>query len=153
MSCVSVDGFIPLGARASTGIAITMFTSHIFTRLLLGLRPANERRRYKVTPCLIGWAQTNNQPCIYMAGPRKVMRLDCFHWVHMKYDCTLMITISYWPHSSLIIALQKGNDQSFASGQYIFYFIRHVFWHWHKWLLTYWFLNKRANTLQTTCNW
>ena len=27
------------------------------TRLILGLRPANERRRYKVTPSLIGWAQ------------------------------------------------------------------------------------------------
>ena len=26
--------------------------------MILGLRPANERRRYKVTPCLIGWAQT-----------------------------------------------------------------------------------------------
>ena len=25
--------------------------------LILGLRPAKERR-YKVTPCLIGWAQT-----------------------------------------------------------------------------------------------
>ena len=28
------------------------------TGLVLGLRPANERRRYKVTPSLIGWAQT-----------------------------------------------------------------------------------------------
>ena len=28
------------------------------TRLILGFRPANERRRYKVTPSLIGWAQT-----------------------------------------------------------------------------------------------
>ena len=26
--------------------------------LILGLRPDNERRRYKVTPSLIGWAQT-----------------------------------------------------------------------------------------------
>ena len=26
--------------------------------LILGLRPANEKRRYKVTPSLIGWAQT-----------------------------------------------------------------------------------------------
>ena len=26
--------------------------------LILGLHPANERRRYKVTPSLIGWAQT-----------------------------------------------------------------------------------------------
>ena len=28
------------------------------TKLILGLCPANERRRYKVTPSLIGWAQT-----------------------------------------------------------------------------------------------
>ena len=26
--------------------------------LILRLRPANERRRYKLTPSLIGWAQT-----------------------------------------------------------------------------------------------
>ena len=26
--------------------------------LILGLRPADEGRRYKVTPSLIGWAQT-----------------------------------------------------------------------------------------------
>ena len=30
----------------------------IVTGLILGLRPANERRRYKVTPSSIGWAQT-----------------------------------------------------------------------------------------------
>ena len=30
--------------------------------LILGLRPANWRRRYKVTPSLIGGAQTQNQP-------------------------------------------------------------------------------------------
>ena len=29
--------------------------------LIPGLHPANERRRYKVTPSLIGWAQTKNQ--------------------------------------------------------------------------------------------
>ena len=32
-------------------------------RLILVLSPANERRRYKVTPSLIGWAQPKNQPC------------------------------------------------------------------------------------------
>ena len=31
---------------------------HINYRLILGLHPANKRRRYKVTPSLIGWAQT-----------------------------------------------------------------------------------------------
>ena len=30
----------------------------IKTGLILGLRPANERSRYKVTSSLIGWAQT-----------------------------------------------------------------------------------------------
>ena len=33
-----------------------------YTGLILGLRPANERRRYNVTPSLIRWAQTSNQP-------------------------------------------------------------------------------------------
>ena len=31
--------------------------------LILGLHPAKERRHYKVTPSLIGRAQTQNQPC------------------------------------------------------------------------------------------
>ena len=30
----------------------------IYSELILGLRPANARRRYKVTPSLIGLAQT-----------------------------------------------------------------------------------------------
>ena len=32
--------------------------------LILGLRPANERRRYKVTTSLIGWAHAKIQPSI-----------------------------------------------------------------------------------------
>ena len=35
---------------------------HTWSGLILGLRPANERRRYFVTASLIGWAQTWNQP-------------------------------------------------------------------------------------------
>ena len=35
--------------------------------LILGLRPANERRCYFVTTSLIGWAQTYNQPCAIRA--------------------------------------------------------------------------------------
>ena len=33
-------------------------TNKYSSELTLGLRPANERRRYKVTPSLIGWVQT-----------------------------------------------------------------------------------------------
>ena len=31
---------------------------HTYTGLILGLHPATGRRRYKLTPSLIGWAQT-----------------------------------------------------------------------------------------------
>ena len=37
---------------------ISELLSHLYAELILGLRPANERGRYKVTPSLIGWAQT-----------------------------------------------------------------------------------------------
>ena len=40
----------------------------MLTELILGLRPANERWRYKVTPSLIGLTQTPNQPCVQYAG-------------------------------------------------------------------------------------
>ena len=41
------------------GSKSTFFPASVmFSGLILGLRPANERRRYKVTPSLIGWAQT-----------------------------------------------------------------------------------------------
>ena len=33
------------------------------TGLILGLSPTNERRRYFVTTSLIGWVQTQDQPC------------------------------------------------------------------------------------------
>ena len=37
--------------------------SSVAAGLILGLRPANERRRYFVTTSPIGWAQAKNQPC------------------------------------------------------------------------------------------
>ena len=43
-----------------------MISPHIIG-LILGLRPANERRRYFITTSLIGWAQAENQPCIICA--------------------------------------------------------------------------------------
>ena len=40
-----------------TNITCASFWDDI-SGLILGLHPANERRRYNVTPSLIGWAQT-----------------------------------------------------------------------------------------------
>ena len=41
-----------------TRVAFFICVLHNCSGRILGLRPANERRRYKVTPSLIGWAQT-----------------------------------------------------------------------------------------------
>ena len=51
-----------------------LLAGKVFTKavLILSLRPANERRRYKVIASFIGWAQTYNQgwvPDIYMKCP------------------------------------------------------------------------------------
>ena len=59
----------PSGARIIIG--------YTMSELIQGLRPAKERRRYKVTPSLLGWAQTWNQPC-YML----------FAWVNFVTACT-----------------------------------------------------------------
>ena len=40
-----------------------ILVQYMYTGLILGLRPVNERRLYKVTPSFIGWAQTYSQPC------------------------------------------------------------------------------------------
>ena len=51
------DGLIQTSSEAD----LTTKTKQITTkpsRLILGLYPANERRRYNVTPSLIGWEQT-----------------------------------------------------------------------------------------------
>ena len=47
------------GLIAATFKDISLFELwYMTTGLILGLRPANERRRYFVTTSLIGWAQT-----------------------------------------------------------------------------------------------
>ena len=38
--------------------AVVVCTTLMYAGLILGLRTANERRRYEVTQSLIGWAQT-----------------------------------------------------------------------------------------------
>ena len=46
------------------GVRVKVFGDKNTTSgLILGFRPANERRRYFVTTPVFGWAQTWNQPC------------------------------------------------------------------------------------------
>ena len=58
---ISVNWNVVAGIVDSRRLQCTVYHYQI-PGLILGLRPANGRRRYKVTPPLIGWAQTQNQP-------------------------------------------------------------------------------------------
>ena len=53
-----------------------------YAGLILGLHPANERRRYKVTPSLIGWAQTWNQS--WMCYQKLVNKWCVCFWVYIR---------------------------------------------------------------------
>ena len=46
---------------AQSCLPATSFTH--FTGIILGMGSANKRRRYNLTPSLIGWAHTQNNPC------------------------------------------------------------------------------------------
>ena len=71
----NIDGLVPCcGISIADALVIpqsctnpSVFYINIYGSpgLILGLRPANEGRRYVVTMSLIGWAQVQNQPCIY----------------------------------------------------------------------------------------
>ena len=56
---------------------------HENTGLILGLHPANARRRYKVTPSLTGWAQSKNPPW-NTSGTHRVTVIDfqCGIWLN-----------------------------------------------------------------------
>ena len=45
----------------------TPLTCTALSGIILCMLPANERRRYSVTPSLIGWAHTHNAPCLWAA--------------------------------------------------------------------------------------
>ena len=51
----------------------------IYSELILGLRPANERRRYFVTTSLIGWVHAWNQPCISYWSINKTRQVWASH--------------------------------------------------------------------------
>ena len=53
-----VGGGEGVGSFPFSGIITVYLYKPYKPGLILGLHPANERRRYKVTPSLIGWVQT-----------------------------------------------------------------------------------------------
>ena len=110
--------------------------THIYTGLILGLCPANERRRYKVTPSLIGWAQTYNQPCIYMNRWKPPFSFLLFlAWnsllvVRNLFSCPLYppLALCWWWHRPRVTrVMYKSHNTIPERGSTINSFLAH-FW-------------------------
>ena len=69
------------------------------TRLILCLRPANERRRYEVTPSLIGWAQTCKKHVSCRSPPALIPHPS--RWTSCMLDCFSVIFLDIRWHSQL----------------------------------------------------
>ena len=57
-------------------LTLLLWTKYKIPGLILGLCAANERHHYRVTPSLIDWAQTYNQPWMHTHKP-----LQSLHWL------------------------------------------------------------------------
>ena len=73
--------------------------------LILGLRPANERPRYKVTPSLIGWEQTSNQPW----------------FTHSIQGCFTITRVIVWLLDSFTVLLLSHNGRHLPIRGYVWY--------------------------------
>ena len=79
--CIVVYEISALWGMCNRSIQIVVVTSG----LILALHPAYERRRYKVTPSLIGWAQTYNHRCNIMLLMRSA-----------KWEITTVLQCGIW---------------------------------------------------------
>ena len=87
------------------------------SQIILSMRPVNERRRYAVTPSLIGWAHTKNDPSDWWfivphtQGKHCLERQICFH------------TLQWWIFVSKWQGIVKG----------IHVTVTKIYsWNWHK---------------------
>ena len=91
------------------------YGNETITGLILGLRPANERRHYKWTPFILGWAQTWNQPCIVSSTkPQKDLVngiaggvLKKFHEIHINMNGGCWVNFLYC-HVTLVCLLRAS---------------------------------------------
>ena len=86
--------------------------------LILGLHPAHERRRYKVTPSLIGWAQTKNQPW-NETGARHWMtvRFSYFLWRGRFWGAIIRDSIKTRPAIFIVWALKQEHRAAYGQSE------------------------------------
>ena len=79
-----------------------------YSGLILGLRTANERRRYFVTTPLIGWAQALNQPCYYYC----LVSVLCIMPRHATLPAYIYQSPIYHENNMFSTKLSSENDRS-----------------------------------------
>ena len=99
--------------------------------MILGLRPANERRRYFVTTSLTGWAQTQNQPCmfVYVLASQTAKALEVgrcgyknglIHKIYYYFICHKSLSNSTPVHDGMPACLQAQCSIELVSLHLIF---------------------------------
>ena len=76
-------------------------------RLILGLHPANKRRRYKATPSLISWTQTKNQSSLAFCSTFE----EILKGAVVILQCIInQSVITKGKHDTQIVPLQRVSD-------------------------------------------
>ena len=92
-------------------------------RIVLFMRPANERRRYIVTSSLIDWARTQNEPCLYVPLGFPVLT----HWDWVTHICVTKLTIIWTSAGMLLIGPLGTNFNEISIEIHILWF-KKIYW-------------------------
>ena len=68
---------------------IIPFSDITYSGIILLMCPANERRRYNVTSSLIGWANKQNDPCIFIFYWYEESSKSLVHQITHGFNCWL----------------------------------------------------------------
>ena len=102
------------------------YFSNAYAGIIMGMGLANEKRHYYIIPLVIGWAHTQNDPCISLYAAGAIYNMD-----HSK----VIIWYTYYEHE--LFHLLAVNSQLY----------------WHMDIYTLWFyqslINKEINVVQT----
>ena len=92
----------------------------LVTGIILGMRPAHDRRCYNVKPSFIGWAHAQNDPSHYqhMSYPLDVVQ----RWPEADSNCILCLKM-YWNNSRdcfiIMIFINHLHFSAFPNCQYV----------------------------------
>ena len=108
---------------------LNCFSPCPWSGIILGMDSANERRCYSVTSSLIGWAQTQNDPCLWM-----ILSISQKSWMyydpwrgHFYRFCYVLITF-LWKPTCFLSKTTSFNKAYHPGGHYWEYYPGALSW-------------------------